>query len=163
MLQFLKVGLISAGVQLMVVAMVTYLVSFSALRELIVPAMEGSTANLEILYIYGPLTWLFPLLAMGIALTNNRFIASSAARIRHASRLMKPSIPDHAAKTLFALLGLTTAGFATLTLQEPPNFVVALSGYFEHLSTIWIMWSGFMSTGVANFGATTHAAWRAVQ
>jgi hypothetical protein len=163
MFQFLKVGMIGAGLQLVIVTFVTCLISLPALRALIIPATKRLPPDAELLFVYSPLKWLFFLVAVGIALTDSRLITFTAARIGYASRLMKPTVPDHAAKKLLALVGFTTFGLAILTLRPPPDFVIALSGWFQNSTTIYIMWSGLMSIGVANFGAITYAAWRAVK
>lgn len=161
MLQFIKVGIFAGFLQLIIVTLVSCLVSVSTLRALVVPATNATT-RAELLYIYSPLKWLFLLFAVGIVLTDTKYVAFAATRIRHASRLMRPTIPDHAANTLFVLLALPTAGFAILTLRQPPDFVLALSSYFGHSARIWITWSALTSVGVAFFGAISHAAWRAV-
>jgi hypothetical protein len=160
MLQFIKVGIFAGFLQLIIVTLVSCLVSVSTLRALVVPATNATTPA-ELLYIYSPLKWLFLLLAVGIVLTDTKYVAFAATRIRHASRLMKPTIPDHAANTLLVLVALPTAGFAILTLRQPPDFVLELSSYFGHSGRIWITWSALMSVGVAFFGAISHAAWRA--
>lgn len=129
MLQFIKVGIFAGFLQLIIVTLVSCLVSVSTLRALVVPATNATT-RAELLYIYSPLKWLFLLFAVGIVLTDTKYVAFAATRIRHASRLMRPTIPDHAANTLFVLLALPTAGFAILTLRQPPDFVLALSSYF---------------------------------
>ena len=163
MLRFLRVGIIAGSLQLITVTLVSCLVSVSSLRALVVPGIEETTPTTELLYIYWLLKMLFMLFAVGIVLTDTKYITFTATRIRHASRLMRPTVPDHAAKTLLVLLALPTAGFAILTLQQPPDFVTALSGYPERPTWFWITWSALMSVGVAFFGALSHATWRAVQ
>jgi hypothetical protein len=161
MLQFMKVGIFAGFLQVIIVTLVCCLVSVSDLRALVIPATNATTPA-ELLYFYSPLKWLFLLLAVGIMLTDTKYVTFGAARIRHASRLMKPTVPDHAANTLLVLLALPTAGLAILTLRQPPDFALALSSDFGHSGRIWITWSGLMSVGVAFFGAISHAAWRAV-
>ena len=161
MLQFIKVGIFAGVLQLIIVTLVSCLVSVSALRAFVVPATNATTPA-ELLYVYSPLKWLFLLLAVGIVLTDTKYITSAATRIRHASRLMRPTVPDHAANTLLVLLALPTAGLAILTLRQPPDFILALSSDFGQSARIWITWSGLMSVGVAFFGSISHAAWRAV-
>jgi hypothetical protein len=76
---------------------------------------------------------------------------------------MKPMDPDHGAKKLLALFGFSTVGFAIFTLEQPPDFIVGLLGWFKNSIPPYIMWSGLMSIGVAYFGAIAYAARRAVR
>jgi hypothetical protein len=102
------------------------------------------------------------LVAVGIAFTDSRSRRLAATRIRLASRGMRPVVPEHAARTLVALCGMATMGFAVLELSRPPDLVAALDGYFGGSRT-WIIWSGIMSIAVASVGAISYAAWRATQ
>ena len=162
MLQFIKVGIFAAFLQLIVVTLVSCLVSVSDLRALVVPATNAMTPTDALLYLYSPLKWLFLLLAVGIILTDTKYTTFAATRIRHASRLVRPTVPDHAANTLLVLLSLPTVGLAILTLRQPPDFVLALSNNFGQSGRIWITWSALMSVGAVFFGVISHAAWRAV-
>ncbi len=161
MLQFLKVGIFAGFLQLIIVTLVACLAWVPTLWASIVPATNATTPTAELLYIYALLKWVFLLLAVGVVLTDTKYSSFTAARIRNVSRLMRPDVPDHAANTLLVLLALPTAGFAVLTLRQPPDFVLALSSYFENSGHIWITWSALMSVGVAFSGAISHAAWRA--
>jgi hypothetical protein len=162
MLPFVKVGIVAGSLQLITVALVSCLVlAPSTLRALVVATRNEATPAAELVHDFLPLKWLFLVLAVGIVLTDTKHLTFAATAIRNASRLMRPTVPDHAATTLFVLLVLPTAAFAILTLQQPPDFVIALSGYWELSSWFWITWSALMSVGVAFCGAITHAAWRA--
>ena len=162
MLQFIKVGIFAGVLQLIIVTLVSCLVSVSSPRALVVPATDATTPASELLNLYPLLKWLFLVLAVGIILTETKYMAFATIRIRNASRLMRPTVPDHAANTLLVLLALPTVGLATLTLRQPPDFVLALSSYFGDSGRIWIIWSALMSVGAAFFGAISHAAWRAI-
>jgi len=163
MSQVLKLGIIAAGLQLIIVTLVMCFVSITSLRELVIPAMKRSTPEAEFLYVYLLLRWLFFLVAVGIALTDTRSATLTAAQIRHVSRLMKPIDPDDGAKKLLALFGFSALGFAILTLDQPPDLIVGLGGWFKNSTPPYIMWSGLMSIGVGYFGAITYAARRAVR
>jgi len=151
MLQFLRVGIIAASLQLIIVTLVSCPLSVTPHQTLVVPAINETTPTADFLYIYWLLKLLFLLVAVGIVLTDTKCVASTAARIRHASRLMRPRVPDHAANTLLVLLALPTAGFAILTLQEPSDVVIALTGYSGRPTWFWITWSALMSVGAAFF------------
>jgi hypothetical protein len=94
--------------------------------------MKSSTLDAEFLYVYLSLRWLFFLVAFGIALTDSRSATFANAQIRHRSRLMKPMDPDYGAKKLLALFGFSTVGFAIFTLDQPPDFIVGLRGWFKN-------------------------------
>jgi len=98
------------------------------------------------------------LTAAGVAATRHRFIDSTAARIRRASRLRNPSDPDRAANTLTIALWFTAMGLAALSLGSPPSFLTARGWHLGYVDAAPILWSGMLSIGVASFGANAQAA-----
>ena len=62
---------------------------------------------------------------LGVALTSDRFIDFTAAGIRLASRVMRPTEPDHATKSLLTQLTLASIGLALLALRPPPDLFIA--------------------------------------
>jgi hypothetical protein len=68
--------------------------------------------------------WIDLFLAIGIALTRNRFIDETARRIREAARRSYPLAPDRACKALFVQLWATSAGLAVLALRPPPGLLI---------------------------------------
>jgi hypothetical protein len=64
---------------------------------------------------------------------------------------------------LTAQFGLGAILLAILALREPPNTITIVVEYFGVGSAASIIWAGAMSVGVACFGASAHAALKAVQ
>jgi hypothetical protein len=64
---------------------------------------------------------------------------------------------------LTAQFGLGAILLAILALREPPNTITVVVEYFGVGSADSIIWAGAMSVGVACFGASAHAALKAVQ
>jgi hypothetical protein len=98
------------------------------------------------------------LIALGLAFTNNRFVDSTAAYIRVASRQMNPLEPNLAANALLICLWFTAIGLAGLTLGPPPSFLNELRWDFGPFEAVPINWSAMTSVGVAAFGANALAA-----
>jgi hypothetical protein len=96
--------------------------------------------------------------AIGLALSNDRFIELTVARIRRASRLMNAVKPEEVSKRLGVQLAITAILFAVITLRAPPDFLVAAGQYVGSVCGGAIGWAGSMSVGVACFGASAHAA-----
>jgi hypothetical protein len=121
------------------------------------PAFDSQFASISPL-----LTWIYLLTALGVALTSNRFVDFTTARIRGASRLMRPTEPDHATKTLLVQLWLAAIGFAVLALRSPPDSFVEAGRYYGFTCAASIAWPGIMSIGAASFGASAQAAKKAL-
>jgi hypothetical protein len=164
MSQVLRLGIIAAGLQLPIVTLVLCFVSLSSLREFVIPVTKPAAPDAGLAYLVLPLKWLLVLVAVGgIALTDTRFSAFAARRIRHDSRLIKPADPNYEAEKLLALCGFSALGCAIFTLEQPPDFIITLGRWFTNSTAAYTLWSGFMSLGVAHFGAIAYAAWRAVR
>jgi hypothetical protein len=160
MLRLFQAGLVAACIQCVAVATVTLVVFLAVQHDLIVPASPniGADAESELNALLPPLRWIYLLIALGAALTSNRFVDFTAARIRHASRLMRPTDPDHATKTLLTQLTLASIGFSVLALRPPPDLLTAVGDYLGRGCVTSIAWSGAMSVAAAGFGANAHAA-----
>jgi hypothetical protein len=65
--------------------------------------------------------------------------------------------------TLVAQFGLAAILFAVFALQAPPNAIISVSQYFGFPGAASIIWTAVMSVGVASFGATAHAAVKAIE
>lgn len=163
MSQVFKLGIIATGLQLVIVTLVMCFVFIPSLRELAISVTKPWTSDAELITLVPPLKWLFFFVATGIALTDTRFAEIAARKIRRDSRLIKPADPDGAAENLLALSGFSTLGFAIFTLGQAPDVITTLGRWFGNSADALIIWSGFMSMGVANFGAIAYAAWRAVR
>ena len=159
-----QAGLAAAFIQFIAAGTVTFIVFLTVQQELIVlapPNIDGDVES-KMDSLLPLLRWIYLLIALGVALTGDRFIDFTAARIRLASRLMRPIEPDHATKSLLTQLTLASVGMAVLALRPPPDLLIATARY---LGSAWIAsaaWSGMMSAAVAGFGANAQAARRAL-
>jgi len=109
------------------------------------------------------LPWGCLLVAFGFALTSSRSIEITARRIRRGSDLLQVVGTKHVLMALTAQFGLGAILLAILALREPPNTITVVVEYFGVGSAASIIWAGAMSVGVACFGASAHAALKAVQ
>jgi hypothetical protein len=109
------------------------------------------------------LAWSFLLIAMGCALTQDRFIDITADRIRQASRTMRPSNPTFASRALFAQCAIASAALATTGLTAPPILVDKVWCSAECGWFIQVIWAAAFSVGVAAFGTSAHASYRALR
>jgi hypothetical protein len=48
-------------------------------------------------------------------------------------------------------------------VQAPPDAIISVSHYFGFSRAVSIIWTAVMSVGVASFGATAHAAVKAIE
>jgi len=65
--------------------------------------------------------------------------------------------------SLTAQFGLAAILLAILGLREPPNTITVVAEYFGVGSAVSIIWARVMSVGVACFGASAHAALKAIE
>jgi hypothetical protein len=65
--------------------------------------------------------------------------------------------------TLVLQLGISAIAFAVFALRTPPKTLIEAATYFECVSAVSIIWPATMSVGVACFGASTHAALKALK
>jgi len=166
MLRLFQAGFVAACFQLVAVALVTPVVLALMRQGLIVslstslgwdttaPSMETQSSII---------TWTYLIVSLGVALTDNRFLDSTAMHIRRISHLKYFSRPNLVMAFLLILLCLGATGFTMLALQTPPKFLVDLGYYFGWGGIVSIIWPGTMSIGVVCFGANAHAALRALQ
>ena|ERR1700686_136957 len=162
MLRLFQAGLVAALIQFIAVGLETLVALLSAQHGLVAPALldVSPDSDFQSDAIFPLLIWVYLLTALGVALTSDRIVDLTAARIRHASRLMRPTEPDHAAKTLLVLLWLTAIGFAIMALRSPPYPFLEAGRYIGCTCAASIAWSGMMSIGAAGFGANAQAASR---
>jgi hypothetical protein len=166
-LLLLQAGLVAAFIQCVAAGAATIVLLLEVQYDLIVLASpnvnDGVESEIGLDSLLPLLRWIYLLLALGVALTSNRFVEFTAARIRSASRAMHPTEPDHATDTLLTQITLASIGLAILTLRPPPDFLVAAG---RSIGSGWVAsaaWSGIMSAAVAGFGATAQAARRALE
>jgi hypothetical protein len=143
---FLQVGIIAFGLQLVGVAILT-LVTFSFFAN-------GASTQV--------LTWMYLTIAAGLALTTNRYVRLMTGFVRRVSRFLNRTQPIHVSTSLTVQLVLSALLFAMLALQPPPHFMNDVGNNLGFIHAASIMWSGSMSAAAAGFGATAHAAYRAL-
>ena len=159
-----QAGLVAACIQCIAVAATTTAMLLAVQHDLIVlaPPHIGADIKSELDALLPLLRWIYLLIALGVALTSDRFVNFTAARIRLASRLMHPTETDHATKSLLTQLTLASIGLAVLALRPPPNLLIAAAGYLGCGWVASVAWSGMMSVAAAGFGANAQAARRAL-
>jgi len=154
MRRLFRAGLVGASAQILAVAAATVAVTIALRCGLVIPASGAAESELQ--SAVRLLLWIDLFLAVGIALTRNRFIDETAGRIREAARRFYPPAPDRACKALFA-----SAGLAVLAFRPAPGFLIAAADTWGWGPAVMLIWPGVMSVGVAAFGANAHAAGRA--
>lgn len=100
--------------------------------------------------------------ALGLALTQNRFIDLTAGYMRKASWWMHPFEPDRATEVIYSQLMIAAICFAIATLRPPPGILNAITNEPEYRWIVSAIWSGAMSALMAGFGANATAARRAI-
>ena len=160
MLRLFRAGLVAAFIQCIAAGTVTLAFFLAVQHDLILPASPHIVvdAESELNSLLPLLRWIYLLIALGVALTSSQFVDFTVARIRLASRLMRPTVPDHATKSLLTQLTLASFGFAVLALRPPPDLLIVATRYFGSEWVAAAGWSGMMSAAAAGFGANAQAA-----
>jgi hypothetical protein len=111
-IRLFQAGLAAACLQFAAVLIATLVVFVAARQRLIGPLSSEarSDAGSLLASLFPLLTWMYILTAVGVALTDDRFVACTAMQIRQASRHMNPAKPDHAAKILMVQFCLSAWG-----------------------------------------------------
>jgi len=161
MRRLFRAGLVAASAQILAVAVATVALTIALRRGLVTPASGAAESELQSAVRLLP--WIDLVLAVGIALTRNRFVDETAGRIREAAQRFYPPAPDRACKALFVELWATSAGLAglaVLALRPPPGLSMQVADTWGWGAAAMLIWPGVMSVGVAAFGANAHAARR---
>jgi hypothetical protein len=155
-LRFLEAGFIAGGRQLLAVILITLAVFLAASEK--VESVSVLVRNPE-LWPSAPvfLTWAYLLTAIGLALTENHRLDLTAKRIRRATYLLGE---EHPSKALAIQLIIAAVLFAYFGLRPPPQLLTDLCHDAGYLLAAPIVWAGMMTTAVAFFGASAHAAMR---
>jgi hypothetical protein len=157
MLRFLEAGLIAGARQLLAVILITSGVFLAVSEKAVLenasalPSEPGLWPSIPIL-----LTWTYLLTAIGLALTEDHRLILTAKRIHHAAHLLGEQHP----KALASQLAIAAVLFACLALRSPPELLIDLCQYAGYLLAAPVVWAGVMTTAVAFFGASAHAAMR---
>ena len=150
MIRLFRAGFVGGCIQLGAVGLETIISNFSG-------GIECQPASAVFF-----LPWCYLVTAFGAALTTGRFVTTTTAHIRRASRAVHPIQPNLTTKILLAQLYLASLGFGVLVLRPPPYFLVAVCDYVGFACGASIVWSGLMSIGAASFGANAQATRRAL-
>jgi hypothetical protein len=161
MLRFLEAGFVAAARQFVAVIAVTSITVLLASQDFIAPGAwtAGGDPGGFCRVVSPFLGWAFLLTATGLALTRDRSVMATAARIRNASRLINP---EHGATGLAVQLVISAILLALFTLRAPPGLLIEILQYFEIACAGSAAWTGMISIGVACLGASAHAAIRAL-
>ena len=164
MLRLMQAGLLAGSLQAFIVVAATIAVTLFFECGQPIPALEtvGSLPEQLLMGLVPFVTWSELATALGLALTANRYVDDSAARLRQASRRFHSAAPDHAVKALLVQLCIASAGFAALALRPPPDLLTETAGALECTALAALVWPGLMSIGVAAFGANAHVAAKAL-
>jgi len=110
------------------------------------------------------LIWAYLLIATGLAFTRSRSIDLTAARIRAASELMGLTRPADALMTLVVQLVICAIIFAMFALESAPEMLIKGATHYGYApAAASIIWEATLSLGVACFGASAHAALKALK
>ena len=164
MSKLLQAGLVAAGRQLVAVVIITLLASRLASVDLLVrgaSTISRGTQNIGILASL--LLWMYLLVATGLALTKSQSVELTAAWIGHACSRMRLAKPEDALMMLVLQLGISAIAFAIFALRTPPEMLIDAATYLGFGSPVSIIWAATMSVGIAFFGASTHAALKALK
>lgn len=161
MLRLLKAGLIAAGLQVGAVAVATIIATHLA-GSFELMSVESTSSTAENASQIPFLAWVYLLTAFGVALTSASFVDINANRIRHASFLIDKDSPLNATRGLLAQLGVTVVLLLIEALNSPPSFLVDAGQSLGNVGAARLIWTGIMSVGIASFGATARATWKAV-
>lgn len=81
-------------------------------------------------------------MALGLALSTNRFASATALHLRQASRRMYPGRPDYASRALLVQITIAALGSGLLALRTPPLVLIEIAeARLGHSSTGHLVWS----------------------
>src|SRR3954464_13598990 len=165
MLPLLQAGLTAACRQFGAVLIGTLFVSLLASYGFIVQDVSTIHSSAESCWtsVSPFLMWAYLLVATALALTRSQAADLTAERVRRATYLMRLARPEYALMTLVLQLGLSAFMFAVFALRTPPEPLTQAASYVGCVSAASIIWAAAMSIGVASFGASAHAALKAVK
>jgi hypothetical protein len=92
------------------------------------------------------------LIALGLALTRNRYVDATALNLRQAARRVWPAAPHYAVRALQGQLLIAAAGFGILALRPVPLALVELVSAVGCAAAIPVIWPAMMSIFAAALG-----------
>ena len=148
-------GLFAGSVQTLVVALT--LVCFLWFADCAASTKATATASQAIDMV--PLLRATDLLvAIGLSLSTNRFVHTTAAHLRRASQRMYPGKPYHASRVLVAQLTIAAVGCWLIALRPSPAMLNDMTLATGCLDIAPVVWTGLLSIVGASLGANAHAA-----
>lgn len=165
MLRLFQAGIVAISLQLVAIITITVaagLASRGGFFPLFPSATNRFTDNPILIFGAPFLTWAYSLIAIGFAFTRGRFVDVTAEHIRRAARAMRPADLTKIIRILFSQFLLCAVGSAIIGLALPPDILVVWGREAGWSSLGPLLWSAACSLGVAGFGATAHAAYRAI-
>ena len=162
MLSLMHAGLVAAVRQLGAAISITLSAYFLSSHVFVVQKAPATGSGAEAVANYvSLLTWAYLLVALGLALSSCRSVNLTAACMRRAANFVRFVSARHALEALVLQLSLSAIMFAAMALRTP-QFIIQIDQYFGSEFVAAIGWAGAMSTGVACFGASAHAALKAI-
>jgi len=158
MLRLLHAGLVAAGCQLGAVLIITLLVYLFFRDATTTPGDTETFWTTHSLL----LIWAYLIIAAGWAFNDCSAVRLTAARIRNASHLMRLARREDALRILLFQFAVCAIIFVIFALEAPAEPLTEAANYFGYSFTAPIIWGAAMSVGVAAFGASAHAALKAL-
>jgi hypothetical protein len=127
MRRLFQAGLAGACFQAVAVGLATSCVAADIKFGFLAPGdgALGSEADLGPYSFSRILMGTYLLTALGIAITQSRFVEATAEHIRRASQAPNPQRPTEGAQVLSVQLWVAATGFAMIAFDEPPSLLVA--------------------------------------
>ena len=158
MLSFLEAARVAAGRQLLaVLVIISVILLIGTQTKVFEQGGEVGTMYVSVLQF---LPWAYLSSALGLILIKSQSVTCTAARLRHASHMLRP---ESGLKALVAQLGLGAGIFAIFVLKPAPESLLDVGHHLGCANVVSFVWGGVMSVGVAAFGASAHAAIRAIE
>ncbi len=161
MTRLFAAGLFSGGLQTIVVTLIVLLFFRYGAWETI-STSAGMLAEAQASDTIALLRAIDLLIALGLALSTNRFVSATALHLRQASRRMYPRRPDYASRALLVQLTIAALGSGILALRTPPLALDEIAEAAGWATAAPLIWSGTWSIVAAAFGANAHAAAKAL-
>jgi hypothetical protein len=109
------------------------------------------------------LTAAYLIVGAGLAMTGTKAVDRTARSICLAVSRMRVARPEHALKTLIFQLGVPAIAFAALAFRAPPEVMSEIARNLGCDSAAGVIWGATMSIGLACFGASANAAFKALK
>jgi hypothetical protein len=161
MLRLLHAGLVAAGLQLGAVIAITSLVILPALHGITFQGPPSTPRTSEAVWNYTSplLIWSYLIVAVGIVFTSSKSTMSTAKQIRSTVRTR---LDREQTMQLLVCLAIPAIFMASFALEQPPAFLVEVTGYFDCSAATSSIWGAAMSVASACLGATAHAVKKAL-